>query len=246
MVLLKEEKQLKLMYRRVLLKLSGEALTAGDGKILSGAFLERVSAEIKSCADMGVRFAIVIGAGNIWRGSRQGGLSIDRVRGDHMGMLATVINSLAVQDYLIKAGLKTRVMSAFEISQVCEPYSQYKAMEALDNGEAVIIPCGVGYPYFSTDTGMMLRAAELGCDIALSAKNVDGVYDKDPNQYPDAKKYDALTYDEALKQNLKALDAAAAAFGKENNIKTLVFALESPENITKAIMGESIGTLLTN
>ncbi|PKM63018.1 MAG: UMP kinase [Firmicutes bacterium HGW-Firmicutes-21] len=233
-------------YKRVLLKLSGEALTAVDGKILNGAFLERISAEIKKCADMGVQFAIVIGAGNIWRGSRQGGLNIDRVRGDHMGMLATVINSLAMQDYLIKAGLKTRVMSAFEISQVCEPYSQYKAMDALASGEAVIIPCGVGYPFFSTDTGMMLRAAELSCEIALSARNVDGVYDKDPNKHTDAQKYDVLTYDEALKQNLKALDAAAVAVGRENNIKTIVFALENPENITKVITGDRVGTLLTN
>lgn len=233
-------------YKRVLLKLSGEALCGTDGKILSGAFLEKVSAEIKKCADMGVQFAIVIGAGNIWRGARQNGLNIDRVRGDHMGMLATVINSLAMQDYLIKAGLKTRVMSAFEIAQVCEPYAQYKAMEALENGEAVIIPCGVGYPFFSTDTGMMLRAAELSCDIVLSAKNVDGVYNKDPNKYPDAKKYEFVTYDEALKNDLKALDAAASAIGKDNNLKTLVFALEKPENITKAILNEKIGTILSN
>jgi len=233
-------------YNRVLLKLSGEALSAEDSRILDGEFLERVSSEIKKCVDMGVQFAIVIGAGNIWRGSRQGGLKIDRVRGDHMGMLATVINSLAMQDYLIKADVKTRVMSAFEISQVCEPYSQYKALEALENGEAVIIPCGVGYPFFSTDTGMMLRAAELSCEIALSARNVDGVYDKDPNTYSDAKKYASLTYDEALKKNLKALDAAAIAIGRENNIKTLVFALKRPENITRAVMGEKIGTVLSN
>jgi len=232
-------------YKRVLLKLSGEAL-AGDGKILNGEFLEKVSAEIKKCADMGVQFAIVIGAGNIWRGARQGGLKIDRVRGDHMGMLATVINALALQDYLIKAGLKTRVMSPFAIQQVCETYSQYKAIEALENGEAVIIPCGVGYPYFSTDTGMMLRAAELKCDCALAAKNVDGIYDKDPNKYPDAKKYDALTYEEALNKNLKALDAAASAIGMENDIKVLAFALETPENITSAIKGENIGTILSN
>lgn len=243
---MKESKSNGVLYKRVLLKLSGEALKGGENRILSGDFLEKISSEIKKCADMGVQFAIVIGAGNIWRGARQGGLKIDRVRGDHMGMLATVINSLAVQDYLIKAGLKTRVMSAFEISQVCEPYSQYKATEAMENGEAVIIPCGVGYPYFSTDTGMILRAAELKCDVALAAKNVDGVYDKDPNKYPDAKKYDTLTYEEALNKNLKALDAAASAIGMENNIKVLAFALESPGNITKAVTGEKIGTLLTN
>ena len=233
-------------YKRVLLKLSGEALSGQDGKILSGDFLERVSAEIKKCSDNGVQFAIVIGAGNIWRGARQNGLNIDRVRGDHMGMLATVINSLAMQDYLIKAGLKTRVMSAFEISQVCEPYSQYKAIDALDNGEAVIIPCGVGYPFFSTDTGMILRAAELKCDIVLSAKNVDGVYDKDPHIFSDAAKYERLTYEEVLRKDLKALDATASAIGKENNIKILVFALEDPFNITRAVSGENIGTIVSN
>lgn len=234
------------VYKRVLLKLSGEALSGDNGNILNGIFLEKVSAEIKKCVDMGVQFAIVIGAGNIWRGSRQNGLNIDRVRGDHMGMLATVINSLAMQDYLIKAGLKTRIMSAFEIQQVCEPYSQYKAIDALESGEAVIIPCGVGYPFFSTDTGMVLRAAELNCDIVLSAKNVDGVYDKDPNEYPDAKKYDSVTFDQVLKQNIKAIDVAASAMGKENNLKIIVFALENPQNITKAIMGENIGTILSN
>lgn len=243
---MKDSENKRIQYKRVLLKLSGEALSGDNGKILDGTFLEKISIEIKKCADMGVQFAIVIGAGNIWRGARQNGLNIDRVRGDHMGMLATVINSLALQDYLIKAGLKTRVMSAFEIQQVCEPYSQYKAIDALENSEAVIIPCGVGYPFFSTDTGMVLRAAELNCDIVLSAKNVDGVYDKDPNKFSDAKKYDFITYEDALRQNLKALDAAASAIGKENNLKILVFALENPENITRAVSGENIGTILSN
>jgi len=233
-------------YKRVLLKLSGEALGGTDGSILDGDFLKKISTEIKKCSDLGVQFAIVVGAGNIWRGARQNGLTVDRVRGDHMGMLATVINSIALQDYLIKAGLKTRVMSAFEIAQVCEPYSQYRAIEAMENHEAVIIPCGVGYPFFSTDTGMVLRAAELSCDIALSARNIDGVYNKDPNKYPDALKYDRLTYTEALNDNLKALDPTAFAIGMENNLKILVFALEDPVNITKAVTGKKIGTLLTN
>lgn len=235
-------------YKRVLLKLSGEALAGnqkdGKEKILDDGFLTAVSGEIAVCVKAGVQVAIVIGAGNIWRGARQGGLSIDRVRGDHMGMLATVINSLAMQDYLIKAGVDARVMSAFQIQQVCEPYAQYKAMEYLDEGKAVLIPCGVGYPFFSTDTGMMLRAVELGCDILLSAKNVDGVYDSDPAKNPNAVRYDTLTYDEILEKNLKAIDLTASAIGRENGMKALVFGLSDPSNITRAVMGEKIGTLI--
>ncbi len=236
----------KPIYHRVLLKLSGEALKCDDGNVFDSKHLERISKEISDCAKLGVQFAIVIGAGNIWRGARQCGLTIDRVRGDHMGMLATVINSLALQDYLIKAGLDTKVMSAIEIAQVCEPYSQYAAMEAMSAGKAVIVSCGVGYPYFSTDTGMMLRAAELKCDVALSARNIDAVYDKDPRTYPDAKKYSSLTYKEALDKDLKALDSTAIAIGKENNIKTIVFALKEAGNIKKAITGVNIGTVLSN
>jgi len=231
-------------YKRVLLKLSGEALAGKDDNILSDEFLRAVSAEIATCVKAGVQFGIVIGAGNIWRGARQGGLTIDRVRGDHMGMLATVINSLAMQDYLISAGVDARVMSAFQIQQVCEPYAQYKAMEYLDEGKVVLIPCGVGYPYFSTDTGMMLRAVELKCDILLSAKNVDGVYDSDPQQNKNAKRYDTLDYETILSNNLKAIDLTASAIGRENGMKALIFGLSDPANITRAVMGEAIGTLI--
>ena len=232
-------------YKRILLKLSGEALAGKDG-IFDGDFLTQIAGKVKKLKDMGIQVSLVVGAGNIWRGARQGGLSIDRVRGDHMGMLATVINSLALQDYFIKAGVKTHVMSAFHIDQVCEPYSQYKAIEYLENGETVILSCGVGYPFFSTDTGMMLRAAELKCDAVLSAKNVDGVYDKDPVKYKDAKKFDSLTYSDALSMNLKAIDVSASAIGMENNIKTVLFALSDPENIIRAAEGENIGTTLHN
>ena len=231
-------------YKRVLLKLSGEALAGANGAILSDAFLKAVSKEIAGCAAMGVQVGIVIGAGNIWRGARQGGLSIDRVRGDHMGMLATVINSLAMQDYLIQAGADARVMSAFSIQQVCEPYAQYRAMEYLEQGKVVLIPCGVGYPYFSTDTGMMLRAVELKCDVLLSAKNVDGVYDDDPAVNPNAKKYDTLTYEEILAKGLHAIDLTASAIGRENRMPALIFGLSEPENITRAVLGETIGTLI--
>lgn len=233
-------------YKRVLVKLSGEAL-AGDGKrILDDVMLRSVAEKLAALAKDGVQVSVVIGAGNIWRGARQNGLEVDRVRGDHMGMLATLINSIAMQDYIIKTGVKAHVMSAVQIQQFCEPYSQYKAIEYLEQGEIVILACGVGYPFFSTDTGMMLRAAELKCDAVLSAKNVDGVYDKDPSRYPDAKKFDTLTYSEMLSLGLKAIDQSAAAIGEECGIKTVLFPLSDPENIILAANGGNIGTLLHN
>ncbi|MBO5870657.1 MAG: UMP kinase [Clostridia bacterium] len=231
-------------YKRVLVKLSGEALSGEGGKILNGDMLVSVADKLARLVKEGVQVCVVIGAGNIWRGARQNGLDVDRVRGDHMGMLATVINSLAMQDYIIKTGVNAHVMSAVSIQQFCEPYSQYKAIEYLEKGEIVILSCGVGYPYFSTDTGMMLRAAELKCDAVLSAKNVDGVYDKDPNKYPDAKKFDDLTYTEMLSLGLKAIDQSAAAIGEECGTKTVIFALSDPENIVRAARGDEIGTLL--
>ncbi len=233
-------------YSRVLLKLSGEALSGGDKGILSDSMLKSVAEKVALLVKSGVQVSIVIGAGNIWRGARQNGLSVDRVRGDHMGMLATLINSLAMQDYIIAAGADARVMSAVQIQQFCETYSQYKAMEYLEQGRVVILACGVGYPFFSTDTGMMLRAAELKCDAVLSAKNVDGVYDKDPAKYPDAKKFDELTYSDMLAMGLKAIDVSAAAIGMENGIKTVLFPLSDPENIILAANGDTIGTLLHN
>lgn len=237
---------MEVKYKRILLKLSGEALASDSGKILDGDFLSEISKRIRTLTEKGIQVSVVIGAGNIWRGARQGGLTIERVRGDHMGMLATVINSLAMQDYLIKAGVTARVMSAFPIAQVCDNYSQYRAIECLERGEVVILACGVGYPFFSTDTGMMLRAAELKCDAVLSAKNVDGVYDKDPAKYTDAKKFDELTYSESLALGLNAIDTSATAIGKENNINTVLFALSDPDNIILAAEGKDIGTLLHN
>jgi len=233
-------------FNRVLVKLSGEALSGEGNRILSGDMLASVAEKLARLVKDGMQVCVVIGAGNIWRGARQNGMDIDRVRGDHMGMLATVINSIAMQDYIIKTGVNARVMSAVQIQQFCEPYSQYKAIEYLEKGEIVILSCGVGYPFFSTDTGMMLRAAELKCDAVLSAKNVDGVYDKDPAKYPDAKKFDTLTYSEMLKLGLKAIDQSAATIGEDNNIKTVLFPLSDPENIILAAHGENIGTLLHN
>ncbi|MBR2901568.1 MAG: UMP kinase [Clostridia bacterium] len=233
-------------YKRVLVKLSGEALSGEGNRILNGDMLTSVADVISRLVKDGTQVCIVIGAGNIWRGARQNGLSVDRVRGDHMGMLATVINSIAMQDYIIKTGVNAHVMSAVQIQQFCEPYSQYKAIEYLENNEVVILSCGVGYPFFSTDTGMMLRAAELKCDAVLSAKNVNGVYDKDPAKYPDAKKFDELTYSEMLSLGLKAIDQSAATIGEESGIKTVLFPLSEPDNIIRAANGENIGTLIHN
>lgn len=232
------------LYKRVLIKLSGEALAGEKNGILDGEMLSSVAEKIATLVNDGVQVSIVIGAGNIWRGARQNGLDVDRVRGDHMGMLATVINSLAMQDYILKTGVTAHVMSAVQIQQFCEPYAQYKAIEYLEKGEVVILACGVGYPFFSTDTGMMLRAAELKCDAVLSAKNVDGVYDKDPAKYSDAVKFDELTYTELLARGLKAIDQSAATIGEECDIKTVIFPLSDPDNIISAAKGEKIGTLL--
>ena len=163
-----------------------------------------------------------------------------------MGMLATVINSLAVQDYLLKAGLETEVLSAIPMAQVCGVYDQYKADALLRAGKAVIIACGVGYPYFSTDTGMVLRAAELKADAVLSAKAVDYVYDKDPKKYPDAKRYEALTYAELIEKNLQVIDGTAGAFARDNNLRILLFSLAEPETLYKAASGGRVGTVITN
>ncbi len=190
------------MYKRVLIKLSGEALAGDSGKIYDDATLSGIANSVAALSKSGVQIAVVIGAGNIWRGARQGGLSIDRVRADQMGMLGTLMNSLAFQDYLIRAGIDTVVMSAVQMSQFCENYSQYKAREYLENHKIVIVACGVGYPFFTTDTGVMLRAAELKVDCVLAAKAVDGVYDKDPHVYPDAVRYDVVTYDEIIDKKL--------------------------------------------
>ncbi len=231
-------------YKRVLLKLSGEAL-AGENGILNGKFLEEIAGVIAECVKSGVQIAMVIGGGNIWRGARQGGLRIDRVRADQMGMLSTVINSLAMQDYLLAAGVGCTVMSAFNISQVCKPYSQYDAIDLLEKGNVVIVSGGVGYPFFSTDSGMMLRAAELKCDAVLSAKNIDGVYDKDPRTNPDAKKYDTLTYSRIIADNLAAIDMSAAAIARDTGLYTVLFALDSADSIRDAVCGKAKGTVIT-
>jgi len=232
------------MYKRVLIKLSGEALAGESGKIYDDATLTGIANSVAALCRTGVETAVVIGAGNIWRGARQGGLSIDRVRADQMGMLGTLMNSLAFQDYLIRAGVDTVVMSAVQMSQFCETYSQYKAREYLENHKVVIVACGVGYPFFTTDTGVMLRAAELKVDCVLAAKAVDGVYDKDPHVYPDAVRYDEVTYDEVIDKKLAVIDTAAAVLGRDNGIPMRLFTPNDPENIQKAVSGKGPGTLI--
>ncbi|MBQ0101483.1 MAG: UMP kinase [Firmicutes bacterium] len=235
------EDQLK--YKRVLIKLSGEALSAGaDGEIYNYAFVEEVCRAIKKLTEMKVQVAIVVGGGNIWRG-RNGG-NMDRTRADHMGMLATAINALALQDTFEQIGVSSRVMTAIQMNTFAEQYFKEKAVSHLEKGHVVIFGCGTGCPFFSTDTAGMLRAAEIGADVVMMAKNIDAVYSDDPKKNPDAVKLEEITYKEILDKNLKVIDAAAAAFGRENNIALHIFGITDPENLIRAIKGEKIGTII--
>ena len=229
-------------YKRILLKLSGEALAAGADGILNFDFIANVAEALKKCVDAGIEVGVIVGAGNIWRG-RQGG-SMDRVRADSMGMLATTINALALQDTFIQAGLKACVMTAVEMDTFADKYVTRHAVEALENGKVVIFGCGLGAPYFSTDTAAVLRAAEIGADAVLMAKNIDGVYSADPKLDPDAVRYDEITYKEVVEKELKALDLTATTFCMDNDIKCYAFELKNPMNIYRVAMGEKIGTEL--
>jgi len=230
-------------YKRVLLKLSGEALMNGskDG-IIDFDFVDTIAKQIKRCTEEGVSFGIVIGGGNIWRGA---GKRINRTRADHMGMLATVINSLAVQSVLEENGVETRTMTALQMHQIAEPYIRNRAVSHMDKGRVVIIGCGSGNPYFSTDTAAVLRAAEIGAEIVLFAKNIDGVYTADPKKDPNAKKLDSITYDEIIHHDLTVIDSTASAFGRDNNLPLLLFGLNDPENIYRAVNGDKIGTMVS-
>ena len=234
---------MKPCYKRVLVKLSGEALSAGSDGIFNYDFIDEVCRVIKKCVDAGTQVSIVVGAGNIWRGRQ--GVNMDRTRADHMGMLATVINCLALQDSLEKLGVDTRVMTAVEMQRFAEPYIRNKAVSHLNKGRVVIFGCGIGSPFFSTDTAAVLRAAEINADIVLLAKNVDGVYTADPKIDPTAKKLSNIDYIDILKEGLKALDFTATSFSMENHIPILLFGLDDPENIYKAVCGEKIGTILS-
>ena len=231
-------------YKRVLLKLSGEALknSSKDG-IIDFDFVAKVAKQIKRCTDEGVSFGIVIGGGNIWRGA---GKSIYRTRADHMGMLATVINSLAVQTVLEEEGVPARTMTALQMNQITEPYIRNKAVSHMDKGRVVIIACGTGNPYFSTDTAAVLRAAEIGADVVLFAKNIDGVYTADPKKDPTAKKIDEMTYNDIIHHDLAVIDSTASSFGRDNKLPIIIFGLDNPENIYKAVCGEKVGTIVKN
>lgn len=231
-------------YKRVMLKLSGEALAGTNGFGIDFEVALRISREIKELVDMGIEVGAVIGAGNIWRGRQGGGM--DRATADYMGMLATCINALALQNSLEDIGVETRVQSAIEMREIAEPYIRRRAIRHLEKGRVVIFAAGSGNPYFSTDTAAALRAAEIEAECILLAKKVDGVYDKDPNTSTDAVKFDKLTFQEVLEKDLKVMDSPATALCKDNNIPIIVFALDEPGNIKRAIVGEKIGTFVSN
>lgn len=231
-----------LKYKRVLLKLSGEAL-AGEKKFgIDYSVVRGICESIKKCASLGAEIGIVVGGGNFFRGRDAG--SMDRTRADHMGMLATVINALGVADGLEQLGLDVRVQTAIAMQEVAEPYIRNRAVRHLEKGRVVVFGCGTGNPFFSTDTGAALRAAEIEADVILKATMVDGVYDSDPKKNPNAKKYDTLSYMDVLNQNLGVMDMTAASFCKDRNIPFLVFSIEDPENIVRAVSGEKVGTLV--
>ena len=233
---------MKPKYNRILLKVSGEAL-AGEQKFgINAQVIENTARQIKSCYDLGIEIAIVVGGGNFWRGRTSEGM--DRVTADYIGMLATVMNALALQDALEQLGIKVRVQSAIDMPRVSESYIKRRAIKHLEGGKIVIFAAGTGNPFFSTDTAASLRAAEINADAILSAKSIDGVYDKDPNLYDDAVKYDELTYIDIIDQGLKVIDSTAATICMDNNIPLLIFGMNPPENIIKVLCGEKIGTII--
>ncbi|WP_194190489.1 UMP kinase [Clostridium chrysemydis] len=230
-------------YNRVMLKLSGEALAGESGFGLDFNVAKRIALEIKQLVDQGIEVGAVVGGGNIWRG--RSGEGMDRTTADYMGMMATCINALALQDSLEQVGVDTRVQTAIEMKEIAEPFIRRRAMRHLEKGRVVIFAAGTGNPYFSTDTTAALRAAEIEADVILLAKKVDGVYDKDPHKYEDAKKYDKLSYIQVLEQGLQVMDSTATSLCMDNNIPILVFGLDDGGNIQKAISGEKIGTLVS-
>ena len=230
-------------YKRVILKVSGEALAGPKKTGLDDETIGKITDQIKIAVEMGVQVAIVCGGGNFWRG--RSGENMDRTRADHMGMLATTINALALQDSLEQRGVVTRVQTAIEMRQIAELYIRNRAIRHLEKGRVVIFACGSGNPFFSTDTAAALRAAEIDADAILLAKNVDGVYDSDPNINKDAVKFDELTYLDVISKGLKVMDSTASSLCMDNDIPLLVFGLDDPHNIIKVLNGEKIGTVVT-
>lgn len=230
------------VYQRILLKLSGEALAGDKGSGLDFERVVSICESIKKCHDLGVQISIVVGGGNFWRGRQSG--QMDRTRADHMGMLATCINALAVADGLEQVGLTARVQTAIQMQQIAEPYIRNKAVRHLEKGRVVVFGCGTGNPFFSTDTAAALRAAEIDAEVIFKATNVDGVYDSDPKTNPNAVRYDELTHLDVLQQGLHVMDSTAASLCMDNGIQIRVFNLNDPENIVRAVTGEKVGTVV--
>lgn len=231
-----------LRYNRILLKLSGEALAGEKGFGLDYDIIESVCKSIKDCVDLGAQVAVVVGGGNFWRG--RSNERMDRTRADHVGMLATVMNALALADGMEAQGVDVRVQTAINMQQMAEPYIRNRAVRHLEKGRVVIFGCGTGNPFFSTDTASSLRAAEIDAEVIFKATMVDGIYNKDPKTNPDAKLYHKLTYTQVLNDNLKVMDSTAATLCRDNHIPILVFNLADPHNIVRALQGEQIGTLV--
>jgi uridylate kinase len=238
-------KKAKPVYQRILLKLSGEAFQGPQGFGIHGATIQAIARELKEVHGLGVQTAIMVGGGNIFRGARQKGFEIDRATGDYMGMLATVINALALQDALEKEGVFTRVLSAIEMKEVSEPFIRRRAMRHLEKNRVVIFAAGTGNPYFSTDTAAALRAMEIKADVILKATRVDGIYDADPETRPDAKFFAAISYREVLNQNLKVMDSTAISLCMDNGMPIVVFNMNESGNIKRVVLGERVGSKVT-
>jgi len=232
-------------YKRILLKLSGESLMGTNAYGLDSKVIEKYAMEIADVVKMGVEVAIVIGGGNIYRGMNENETGIERAHGDYMGMLATVINGMALQAMLEKVGVYTRLQSAIKMEQIAEPYIRRRAIRHLEKGRVVIFGAGTGNPYFTTDTAGSLRAIEIKADVILKGTRVDGIYTADPEKFPDAQKYDTISYQECITKNLKVMDMTAFTLCMENNLDIIVFDMNKPGNLQKLVSGEKVGTLVT-
>lgn len=235
---------MSIAYKRILLKLSGEVLAGAKGSGIDTDTVIRICESVKKVADLGVEIGIVVGGGNFWRGRTSE--HMDRTRADHIGMLATAMNSLALCDALEQLGTNVRVQTAIEMRQIAEPYIRNRAIRHFEKGRIVIFGCGTGSPFFSTDTAAALRAVEINADVLLKATNVDGVYDKDPNKFDDAVKFDEIEFKDVLARDIKVMDSTAFSLCKDNDLSIFVFDLSDPDNIIKAVQGEKIGTIVRN
>jgi len=242
---IKKANKKKPAYRRILLKISGESLQGPQGFGIHGETLQSIARELKEVHDLGVQIAVVVGGGNMFRGGRQRGFEIERATGDYMGMLATVMNSLALQDALEKAGVFTRVLSAIEMHEVCEPFIRRRAIRHLEKDRVVILGAGTGNPYFSTDTAAALRAMEIKADVILKATRVEGIYDADPEQVAGAKFFAQITYRDVLSQNLKVMDSTAISLCMDNGMPIVVFNMNQYGNIKRVVMGERVGSMVS-